>query len=262
MRKNIIMTDFQYLHRFSAPKVSPTVMHVHCELSADTSLVLTQGQHCSSDGHLILCTYPRDAKSGNVLLLLLLHQFRGKLTNMLIITCSARLALPGPEEKSIVSSAVPISGEGNAVAAVIPMLLPPTAEGRRMHPCAPVEADNFPFFLKGPLSIPQEMTNLLDRETTLITTICEPTIEEPKTPDPLPDLLASDIEDGFFEDSDDIPTIKLNMKEFTTNLETILQENNTEGDFSKALVALHPDAASIPTPKLKNVSRLRTEHSV
>ncbi|PHT65239.1 Protein ROS1 [Capsicum annuum] len=175
---------------------------------------------------------------------------------------SARLALPGPEEKSIVSSAVPISGEGNAVAAVIPMLLPPATEGRRMHPCAPVEADNFPFFLKGPLSIPQEMTNLLDREATLITTICEPTIEEPKTPDPLPDLLASDIEDGFFEDSDDIPTIKLNMKEFTTNLETILQENNTEGDFSKALVALHPDAASIPTPKLKNVSRLRTEHSV
>ncbi|KAG5556769.1 hypothetical protein RHGRI_007140 [Rhododendron griersonianum] len=31
---------------------------------------------------------------------------------------------------------------------------------------------------------------------------------------------------------------------------------------SKALVAFYPQAASIPTPKLKNVSRLRTEHQV
>jgi hypothetical protein len=31
---------------------------------------------------------------------------------------------------------------------------------------------------------------------------------------------------------------------------------------SKALVAITPEAASIPTPKLKNVSRLRTEHQV
>ncbi|KAI3741989.1 hypothetical protein L1987_59668 [Smallanthus sonchifolius] len=35
-----------------------------------------------------------------------------------------------------------------------------------------------------------------------------------------------------------------------------------QGDMSKALVALNPQAASIPTPKLKNVSRLRTEHLV
>ncbi|PKI63707.1 hypothetical protein CRG98_015897 [Punica granatum] len=35
-----------------------------------------------------------------------------------------------------------------------------------------------------------------------------------------------------------------------------------EGDMSKALVALNPGVASIPTRKLKNVSRLRTEHQV
>ncbi|CAN4126478.1 unnamed protein product [Withania somnifera] len=156
---------------------------------------------------------------------------------------SARLALPGPEEKSIVSSSVPIPGEGNAAGPFKPMLLPPEAEGRTIYPCAP-------------------MTNLLDREATFITSHCEPIVEEPKTPEPLPELSESDIEDGFFEDPDEIPTIELNMKEFTTNLETILQEHRKEGDTSKALVALNPDAASIPTPKLKNVSRLRTEHQV
>ncbi|KAK7378751.1 hypothetical protein VNO80_04198 [Phaseolus coccineus] len=35
-----------------------------------------------------------------------------------------------------------------------------------------------------------------------------------------------------------------------------------EGEMSKALVALHPDAARIPTQKLKNMSSLRTEHYV
>ncbi|KAJ8551446.1 hypothetical protein K7X08_021461 [Anisodus acutangulus] len=177
---------------------------------------------------------------------------------------SARLALPGPEEKSIVSSAVPISGEGNAAAPFKPLLLPPAAEGRMTYPCAPVEASNILAFLNKPMpmAIPQEITNLLDREATLITSNCEPIIEEPKTPEPLPELLESDIEDGFIEDPDEIPMIELNMKEFTTNLETMLQEHNKEGDLSKALVALNPDAASIPTPKLKNVSRLRTEHLV
>ncbi|XP_055830723.1 transcriptional activator DEMETER [Solanum dulcamara] len=175
---------------------------------------------------------------------------------------SARLALPGPEEKSIVSSAVPIPGEGNADAAFKPMLLPPAAEVRMVYPYSPVEDGNIPSFLKRPMPIPQEMTNLLNREATLVTSNCEPIIEEPKTPEPLPELLESDIEDGFFEDPDEIPLIELNMKEFTTNLETILQEHNKEGDVSKALVALNPDAASIPTPKLKNVGRLRTEHQV
>ena len=43
-----------------------------------------------------------------------------------------------------------------------------------------------------------------------------------------------------------------------------MQENMElhEADMSKALVALTAEAASIPVPKLKNVSRLRTEHQV
>jgi hypothetical protein len=92
---------------------------------------------------------------------------------------------------------------------------------------------------------------------------CEPIIEEPVTPDQeQTELAETDIED-FGEDPDEIPTIKLNMEEFTENLQNYIHSNMElqEYDMSKALVALDPNA-SIPTPKLKNVSRLRTEHQV
>jgi len=48
-------------------------------------------------------------------------------------------------------------------------------------------------------------------------------------------------------------------------LKNYMEANNIEiedADMSKALVAITPEAASIPTPKLKNISRLRTEHQV
>ncbi|GLT66704.1 hypothetical protein SLA2020_390570 [Shorea laevis] len=68
----------------------------------------------------------------------------------------------------------------------------------------------------------------------------------------------------FYEDPDEIPVIKLNIEEFTQNLQTYMQNHMElqEFDMSKALVALTPEAASIPMPKLKNVSQLRTEHQV
>ncbi|XP_048447686.1 transcriptional activator DEMETER-like [Pyrus x bretschneideri] len=51
---------------------------------------------------------------------------------------------------------------------------------------------------------------------------------------------------------------------FTSTLQNYMQEKMElqEGDMSKSLVSLTSEAASIPTPKLKNVSRLRTEHQV
>lgn len=54
------------------------------------------------------------------------------------------------------------------------------------------------------------------------------------------------------------------MEEFTQNLHNYMQNNTElqERDMSKALVALTAEAASIPTPKLKNFSQLRTEHQV
>lgn len=93
---------------------------------------------------------------------------------------------------------------------------------------------------------------------------CEPVIEEPTTPEPSTEVVETDIEDAFYEDSDEIPVIKLDIQEFTTNLQSFMQEQMEmgEGDLSKALVALSPEFASIPIPKLKNISRLRTEHQV
>ncbi|XP_027111389.1 transcriptional activator DEMETER-like [Coffea arabica] len=146
---------------------------------------------------------------------------------------SARLALPAPEERSIDSSTTSVAN-GNASIVVKPMLLAPieTSEGL---------------------------------ESQYIRTSCEPIIEEPTTPEPSSEVSESDIEDMFYEDPDEIPTIKLSFEELKMNVESVLQEQNMElqpGDVSRALVALDPSAASIPGPKLKSVSRLRTEHQV
>lgn len=149
------------------------------------------------------------------------------------VACSARLALPGPEEKSITSATVPI----------IP--------------------DNRPFMVTNLMRLPQPEKNLLTARHA--DGKCEPIIEEPATPEQeCLDVLESDIEDFFWEDPDEIPTIKLNVEAFSANVQHYMQEKMElqEGDMSKALVALNPEAASIPTPKLKNVSRLRTEHQV
>ncbi|KAJ6325565.1 hypothetical protein OIU76_012609 [Salix suchowensis] len=145
---------------------------------------------------------------------------------------SARLALPGPEEKGITTSTVPLMPERSPSIRINPMPLPP------------------------PEDIPHE------RRGSDIGS-CVPIIEEPATPDQEnTELTETDIED-FGEDPDEIPTIKLNMEEFTENLQNYMHTNLElqEGNMSKALVALNPNA-SIPTPRLKNVSRLRTEHQV
>ncbi|XP_058108414.1 protein ROS1A-like [Magnolia sinica] len=147
---------------------------------------------------------------------------------------SARLALPGPEEKGLVS------------------LVPKTAE-----------QDQKVVF--HPMPLPRIEGN--PHSQGLGSKRCEPIIEEPTTPEPENiDISETAIEDAFWqEDPEDIPTIKLNLEEFTQNVQNYMHENNMElqdADFSKALVALSPQAASIPVPKLKNVGRLRTEHQV
>lgn len=48
-------------------------------------------------------------------------------------------------------------------------------------------------------------------------------------------------------------------------MKSYIHANNIEiedADMSNALVAISPQAASVPTSKLKNVNRLRTEHQV
>ncbi|XP_048326250.2 transcriptional activator DEMETER isoform X1 [Ziziphus jujuba] len=159
---------------------------------------------------------------------------RGDCRHFASAFASARLALPGPEEKSIVSSIAPTLEEKNP------------ALGINISPLPPPE-------------------NKLLEEADSEISKCEPIIEVPATPEPeCTEVSQSDIEDLFNEDPDEIPTIKLNMEEFTIKLQDFMQTHMElqEGDMSKALVALNTEVASIPTPKLKNVSRLRTEHHV
>lgn len=154
--------------------------------------------------------------------------------NVISVWSSARLALPGPEERSMVSSTVLTTTKQSPAPVINPMLL----------------------------HLPEEKLN---KEAGRDFGKCEPIIEEPATPEPeSTEISGSDIEDTPYEDPDDIPTIRLNIEEFTVNLRNYMQKNMElqEGDMSKALVALNPDTASIPVPKLKNVSNLRTEHQV
>lgn len=152
-----------------------------------------------------------------------------------ILFCSSRLALPGPEEKSIVTSNCLGDTNRNPPIDVCPLPLHALEDGT-------------------------------PEEAIIVHKTCEPIVEEPTSPEPenteISEIL--DIEEAFYEDSDEIPTIRLNVEEFTQNLQHFMQENMElqEGDMSKALVAFDPKLASIPTPKLKNVSRLRTEHQV
>ena len=124
---------------------------------------------------------------------------------------------------------------------------------------------------RAPLPLPQA-TGLSKQDQQLVAThkseamagdsYCEPIIEEPATPEP--ECTIGDIEDDMFLDDDEIPTIRLDSEAFTENVHNYMQQNMELRDceMSKALVALDPQAASIPMPKLKNVNRLRTEHQV
>ncbi|KAJ1263141.1 hypothetical protein BS78_09G161800 [Paspalum vaginatum] len=146
---------------------------------------------------------------------------------------SARLALPAPQEESLVKSSNRFAFQNSSMYTTNSTHLP------RLEGC--FNAREF---------IPKNS---------------EPIIEEPASPREEESLgtTENDIED-FYEDGD-IPTIKLNMEAFAQNLENCIKETNKElqsDDIAKALVAISTEAASIPVPKLKNVHRLRTEHYV
>ncbi|KAK4746890.1 hypothetical protein SAY87_025927 [Trapa incisa] len=144
---------------------------------------------------------------------------------------STRLALPVPEDKGNVGSTT-TQAESGSLVQINPLL---------------------------------ENSSVKEGQST--STNFQPIIEEPASPVQELGDLESDTEDGWGEDDDEdeIPAIRLNMKELTENLQDFIQSNNIElqeGDMPQALVALTPGMASIPTRKLKNVSRLRTEHEV
>ncbi|KAL8152907.1 hypothetical protein V2J09_010667 [Rumex salicifolius] len=161
---------------------------------------------------------------------------RGECRHFASAFASARLALPGPQDKSI--------------------MLSDNINLKHQDPQVTINA----------LPMPLPMANLALATKSDVRS-CEPIVEIPASPEQEPEdiqTLECDIEDAFSEDPNEIPTIKLNMEQFTQTLQAYVNSNKElqEGDMSKALVALAAEAASIPIPKLKNVSRLRTEHHV
>ncbi|KAL2323138.1 hypothetical protein Fmac_027517 [Flemingia macrophylla] len=175
---------------------------------------------------------------------------RGECRHFASAFASARLALPGLEQKSIVTTA------GNSV--IDQKIQNPSEIISQLHLPPPENTTQ-----AEEIQLTEVCTQLESRSEL---NICQPIIEEPATPEQECSQVSQtdDIEDAFYDDSCEIPTIKLNIEEFALNLQNYMQENMElqEGEMSKALVALNPDAASIPMPKLKNVSRLRTEHCV
>ncbi|CAI8614763.1 unnamed protein product [Vicia faba] len=235
---------------------------------------------------------------------------RGECRHFASAFASARLALPGPEQKNLVIATGNNATDQNPSVIInhSPLSLP-EPEQRNIdmttrnnttdqNPSVIIEQFPLPLPESGqknidmttgnnttdqnpsviinqlPLSLPENTNQaeeliqtvaIRQHETNSEINICQPIIEEPASPEPeCSHVSDNDIEDAFYEDSDEIPTIKLDLEEFTVNLQNYMQTNMElqEGEMSKALVALNQEAAYIPTPRLKNVSRLRTEHSV
>ncbi|CAH2074154.1 unnamed protein product [Thlaspi arvense] len=170
---------------------------------------------------------------------------RGQCRHYASAYASARLALPAPDERSSTSATIPKSFPP----AAIPMLelTPPLEKGLTRE--APSNGVNSEPLIEEPASPEQECTELTESD-----------IEHAyynEDPD-------SDIEDSYYnEDPDEIETLELNIRQFTATLREHMERNMNleEGDMSKALVALNT-TTTIPTPKLKSTSRLRTEYLV
>ncbi|XP_022549366.2 transcriptional activator DEMETER [Brassica napus] len=161
---------------------------------------------------------------------------RGECRHFASAYASARLALPATEERGLTTATIPVPPQPFPPASIPMMELPPPLE------------------------------TFLTREVPSNGGSSEPIIEEPATPEQeVTEITESDIEYAYYnEDPDEIPTIELNISQFGETLKEHMKNNMElqEGDMSKALVALDPSRTSIPTPKLKNISRLRTEHQV
>ncbi|XP_019152735.1 PREDICTED: protein ROS1-like [Ipomoea nil] len=168
---------------------------------------------------------------------------RGECRHFASAFASARLTLPAPEEKGIVSIMESRAAEHNPICASNPLQLP-----------LPQTAEESEAQSGGSYSQP-----IIEEPATP-----EPIVEEPTTPEVEKLPLEIDIEDTYGDDPDEIPKIDLNMTQFVQNLKMFVENNMelTQAEMSKALITLTPQAASIPTPKLKHISRLKTEHYV
>ncbi|XP_071696794.1 DNA glycosylase/AP lyase ROS1-like [Rutidosis leptorrhynchoides] len=146
---------------------------------------------------------------------------------------SGRLALPGSEETSNVTSIVSVENEQNHSKFVTPT----------SH-----------FDIQGGNSG---------------SSYHDPIIEVPSSPEPeIKDTqpIIGDIEDLFIDSDDEIPFIQLNVEEFRETLKDTIETHNipnlSEDDKTKALVALIAETNTFRVPRMKFVARSRTFHLV
>ncbi|KAL5703999.1 hypothetical protein ACHQM5_022481 [Ranunculus cassubicifolius] len=172
---------------------------------------------------------------------------------------SARLT--GTEEQSVAgSSAVPPLATKNPALGNNPLkLLPPEIENI-VEARTLVRSEASVQVLESP-----DIIVLDDKRTT--TDCIEPLIEIPASPE-LPDIEDFGLDEDPDEmDPEEIPLIKfINTHNYTLNMHNCSHTQDLQDSemskVLKALAILNPQIASIPTPKLKNVWRLRTEHQV
>ncbi|KAK0584670.1 hypothetical protein LWI29_016946 [Acer saccharum] len=69
-----------------------------------------------------------------------------------------------------------------------------------------------------------------------------------------------DFEDFIGGENEEIPTIRLQDREFMENIQNLMKTDKIMLQNSGDLVVLAAEAPSMPTPKLKSINRLRTEH--
>ncbi|KAK1562161.1 hypothetical protein Q3G72_007289 [Acer saccharum] len=72
--------------------------------------------------------------------------------------------------------------------------------------------------------------------------------------------MSPDFEDFIGGENEEIPTIRLQDREFMENIQNLMKTDKIMLQNSGDLVVLAAEAASMPTPKLKSINRLRTEH--
>ncbi|XP_060206006.1 uncharacterized protein LOC132633540 isoform X2 [Lycium barbarum] len=165
---------------------------------------------------------------------------------------SARLRLPGPQQKGVVAVKQPVRVDE------VPNMCVPS-------PNLSLSGESF-------------------LESRFQTQECEPIIEMPESPEHRPiESLERDIEDFpcGVEHEQEIPTIQLNTNDFRENILNLINKSNAkefqenvlnfvneistlhrDEEVSKALVLLDPESASRHARKLKSESRTRTEHTV
>ncbi|TXG53683.1 hypothetical protein EZV62_018939 [Acer yangbiense] len=177
---------------------------------------------------------------------------RGECKHFASAFASARLALPRPSEKGIVY-------KRNPHVDVNP--IPVTFLEAGMLP-RPSEKGN-PHVDVNPIPVTLLEADLLSEAGILNN--CEPTIEEPASPETQCTEMSSepDLEDFCCGEPEEIPTIRLQDREFNIEqIQIFLETNKMMLQKSRDLVLLAAEATSMPAPKLKSVNRLRTEHLV